>query len=309
MNLSPSKIAPQLSAACTIFSVFVCLFFFISKSYAQGTYEEKHIKVSLRMIGHELLLNSNDSTSRVLPIIQKNNQYKIQFESEFEFQPEDLVATVNRIAKETKLGKGYIVEMEKCETREVVYSYEMEELQESNIIPCKERDQPKGCYSLLFTLIDSSATALASDSLSITVANQSQTGTSPINYIAIALLLALIAAISFFLWRRRNKSAINPNLIPLGGYYFDKINTELLIEDQKIDLTNKEADLLLLLYGAVNTTVEREVILNMVWGDEGDYVGRTLDVFISKLRKKLQADSSIKIVNTRGVGYKLVLQA
>ena len=58
----------------------------------------------------------------------------------------------------------------------------------------------------------------------------------------------------------------------------------------------------------VNTTVERDVILNMVWGDEGDYVGRTLDVFISKLRKKLEADSSVKIVNIRGVGYKLVTE-
>jgi DNA-binding response OmpR family regulator len=47
--------------------------------------------------------------------------------------------------------------------------------------------------------------------------------------------------------------------------------------------------------------------LNKVWGDEGDYIGRTLDVFISKLRKKLEADSSIKIVNIRGVGYKLVM--
>ncbi len=113
--------------------------------------------------------------------------------------------------------------------------------------------------------------------------------------------------VSFFLWKRRNKSTGDPNLIPLGEYHFDKRNTELLIEHQRIELTGKEADLLLLLYNAVNTTVEREVILNMVWGDEGDYVGRTLDVFISKLRKKLKADSSVKIVNIRGVGYKLVM--
>ena len=72
-------------------------------------------------------------------------------------------------------------------------------------------------------------------------------------------------------------------------------------------IPNKETDLLLLLYKAANTTVERELILNVVWGDEGDYVGRTLDVFISKLRKKLEADSSVKIVTTRGVGYKLVV--
>jgi DNA-binding response OmpR family regulator len=72
-------------------------------------------------------------------------------------------------------------------------------------------------------------------------------------------------------------------------------------------LTSKEADLLILLHNSVNTGIEREVILNEVWGDEGDYVGRTLDVFISKLRKKLEGDSSVKIVNIRGVGYKLVL--
>jgi DNA-binding response OmpR family regulator len=63
----------------------------------------------------------------------------------------------------------------------------------------------------------------------------------------------------------------------------------------------------LLLHSSANSTLERECILRAVWGDEGDYVGRTLDVFISKLRKKLDADSSLKIVNVRGVGYKLIL--
>ena len=96
-------------------------------------------------------------------------------------------------------------------------------------------------------------------------------------------------------------------MISLGAYHFDKQNTELIIDHQKIELTTKEADLLLLLYNAANTTVERDVILNMVWGDEGDYIGRTVDVFISKLRKKLEFDSKVKIVNVRGVGYKLIM--
>ena len=65
--------------------------------------------------------------------------------------------------------------------------------------------------------------------------------------------------------------------------------------------------MLLLLYHAVNTTVEREVILKDIWADDGDYIGRTLDVFISKLRKKLEDDTNVKIVNIRGIGYKLVL--
>ena len=93
----------------------------------------------------------------------------------------------------------------------------------------------------------------------------------------------------------------------MGKYHFDKLNAELIIEEQRIELTSKEADLLMLLYDTVNTTVEREVLLNRVWGDEGDYIGRTLDVFISKLRKKLEFDTQVKIVNVRGVGYKLVM--
>ena len=78
-------------------------------------------------------------------------------------------------------------------------------------------------------------------------------------------------------------------------------------EDESTELTSKEADLLVVLHSSVNNTIEREVILNSVWGDEGDYVGRTLDVFVSKLRKKLSADPNIKITNIRGVGYRLIL--
>ncbi|MEM9650383.1 MAG: winged helix-turn-helix domain-containing protein, partial [Bacteroidota bacterium] len=100
---------------------------------------------------------------------------------------------------------------------------------------------------------------------------------------------------------------VDPNMISLGEYRFDKRNTELVLGNQRTELTGKEADLLLLLYKAANTSVAREVILNKVWGDQGDYVGRTLDVFISKLRKKFEADPKVKIVNIRGVGYKLVI--
>ena len=62
-----------------------------------------------------------------------------------------------------------------------------------------------------------------------------------------------------------------------------------------------------MLYTSENKTLEREHILNVIWGDEGDYVGRTLDVFISKLRKKLIADTNLKIENIRGIGYKFVM--
>ena len=82
----------------------------------------------------------------------------------------------------------------------------------------------------------------------------------------------------------------------------------LTLINNTIELTSKESELLSLLYESVNHTVDRETILNKVWGDEGDYVGRTLDVYISKLRKKLENDSSIQLKNIRGVGYKLIIE-
>lgn len=285
---------------------FVCLFLLISQSNAQVAYDEKHIEVSLRMIGHQILLNSGDSTSRVLPIIKTKDQYRIQFESEFAFYPGELVPTINRVVTNTRLANRYIVEVEKCETGAVVYSYEIDELEQTDIIPCKSRIQPKSCYSLLFTLMEPKATWYTSYSAPLSGSN---TEKSRINYTVIGMMFSLIIGmgVGFIFWKRRKNLEIDPNLISLGEYQFDKRNTELLIDHQKIELSSKEADLLLLLYKAVNTTVEREVILKMVWGDKGDYVGRTLDVFISKLRKKLEADSRVKIVNIRGVGYKLVV--
>jgi len=62
-----------------------------------------------------------------------------------------------------------------------------------------------------------------------------------------------------------------------------------------------------LLHASANSITERDVILNAVWGEDGDYAGGTLDVFILKLRKKLETDESLTIVNIRGVRYKLIV--
>lgn len=288
--------------------IFACITLFISSSNAQDLATEKHIKVSLRMIGHQVLLSSNDSTSRVLPILKKNDQYSIQFESKFAFQPIKLVSTVDSVISEAGLASSYIVEVEQCESGEIVYSFQMANLEQSDIIPCSQRIQPLACYRILFTFLPVVETEIAELPVTSEVLKELNDGFSLLNFSGIALVFLGISGLFFLLWKRKKAATSNPNLIPLGEYHFDKLNTELLINHERIELTSKEADLLLLLYNMVNTTVEREVILNKVWGDQGDYVGRTLDVFISKLRKKLEADSSVKIANIRGVGYKLVMQ-
>ncbi len=271
---------------------------------AQSSYHEKHIKVALRMIGHEIMLAAQDTTSLILPVIESNGQYKIQFESEFEFRPEVLVATVDKVMSQTKLANEYIVEVLSCNSFDVVYSFEVAATKSEDIIPCKTRVQPKACYLLLLTLVDSSE---QNNQWTKHATSQSSTTSNHANYWLLGIFV-LVGVVVLLYWFKRKQKVTDPNFIHLGSYQFNRQNTTLLLDETQIELTSKEADLLFLLYRAINTTVERDVILNLVWGDEGDYVGRTLDVFISKLRKKLEMDPKIKIVNIRGVGYKLLVE-
>lgn len=278
--------------------LFISVFLFTHFNYGQTNLKEKQIMVSMRMIGHEILIASEDSLSRVLPIEKVNNRYKIQFESEFEFVPNDLIVIINQVVEDTKIARHYIVEVEKCETRETVYSYEIVDIDSLAIIPCKLRAQPKDCYNIFFTILDSTKIEYA------------ETSNETDYFITILVMVILLTIVLLIFYMRKPKtSSINrdSDIITIGGYKFDKIQMELFYERDKVELTSKESDLLILLYSSANIVIERDVILQSVWGDEGDYVGRTLDVFISKLRKKLSKDESVKIVNVRGVGYKLVM--
>lgn len=274
------------------------LFLLCSQGFAEGTFDEKHREVSLRMIGHELLLRSGDSSSRVLPLIKQGNQYKISFESDFGFFPTDLIEVVDSIASHTQIADSYIVEMVECETELIVYSFEKNRFQSTSLLPCKGRVLPKACYSLFITIRKTPTPSTSTDKLE---------AIDPLNYMTIGIPAVLLLAAFFIFWKKKSASPPDPNLIRLGKYQFDKRNSVLLLDGQATELSGKEADLLLALSESVNITVERQLLLNKVWGDEGDYIGRTLDVFISKLRKKLDADPEVKIVNIRGVGYKLVI--
>ena len=283
---------------------FAFILLFLPDTKAQDVQKERHRMVSLRMVGHQVLLFSGDSTSLVLPIEKENGRYKLQFGTEFGFEPEDLVKTINKAVEETGMAQGYIVEVEQCANGEVVYSYEMNGPEQSDIIPCNSRSLPKSCYNLYITLLDGKSFETTLEYVDL---DQSDGTSSMTTFTFIVLLFVLLASAFYYFRQKRLKPKADSNICRIGEYQFDKRSSELQIEDQKIELSGKESDLLVLLYDSANTTVEREVILNTVWGDDGGYVGRTLDVFISKLRKKLQADTKVKIVNIRGIGYKLVV--
>lgn len=291
------------------FLILVCLILFAINSNGQEDIEEAHIQIAMRMIGDAVLNNAGDSTSRVMPIEKEGNQYRISFESDFQFNPETLIATTQRIFVQTKIAESYMVQVQTCDSLKIVYGYEITNIDYPDLLPCTTRVQPKGCYIILVNLIKPVIPIeIAAADRPREVATGKGTS-SPVT--PFLLLIPLFGLIGFFVYSRKQKAkstvSNNPNLIAIGAYRFDKINMALLFENEKVELTGKEADLLSLLHTSANRALEREVILKTVWGDDGDYVGRTLDVFISKLRKKLEADTNVKIVNIRGVGYKLVV--
>lgn len=281
--------------------------------------QEKKLLTGIRMIGHEVLLSIGDSSSRVLPIEQLDGQYKIPFEKTITFEPDAVIGVVQRVMADHSIADLYIVEIEQCTSGEIVHSFVVRQNPDASVMPCRSRALPEDCYNILITLDDSEATDLvAIDTHNATIqeieahSGDDYNGTTHnlLNTMPIIILSLGLSLFGMIYFQRKKRILHSDNhLILIGGSLFDKRNMALSYKNNKVDLSNKEAELLTLLHSSVNAPVEREVILQRVWGDEGDYVGRTLDVFISKLRKKLEPDSSVKIVNIRGVGYKLVMNA
>ncbi|UPQ77839.1 response regulator transcription factor [Flavobacterium azooxidireducens] len=95
--------------------------------------------------------------------------------------------------------------------------------------------------------------------------------------------------------------------IKLGAFLFNSIKQTLTFKNNIENLTHRETLLLQLLSENKNEIIDRSIILKKIWGDDDFFNGRSMDVFITKLRKKLQQDPSIQIINIRGQGYKFTV--
>ncbi|RAW03567.1 DNA-binding response regulator [Pseudochryseolinea flava] len=115
----------------------------------------------------------------------------------------------------------------------------------------------------------------------------------------------LFCRIEVFLRRSHEQVKDDLTQLPLGNYIFDYTNLRLRQNATEKTLTQKEADVLKLLYDNRDRVLKREEILKSVWGDDDYFMGRSMDVFISKLRKYLRDDTSVQIVNYHGVGFRL----
>jgi DNA-binding response OmpR family regulator len=94
--------------------------------------------------------------------------------------------------------------------------------------------------------------------------------------------------------------------VEIGSFVFDTTAQTLTGNKAVVKLTAREADVLRILYQYRGRLLTRKLLLESVWGNDDFFTSRTLDVYISKLRRHLKTDPSIKIINQRGFGYKLI---
>jgi hypothetical protein len=349
--------------------------FFIASSFTTHPNRElraKQVNLIIREIGHRLLLQAGDSTSRVLPVKETGEgTFSLQFENEFAFSHDSLMELAQSLLPETRFDSGYTVTVHDCMKTAIVYGFQLNK-NSPDILPCRGRREPAGCYVIEFSFpgfheseepakadvdqpsepkepvavkvvarnvdtkpekinaitsnndIDQLTEALKSFKAASQDANpkveefKTTTSDYPIaNFVYSGLLVLIgVALLIGRFGKLLTPTPLNnqahdivkesiPELATLGKFLFDVKGNRLLLGNEVISLTDKECRILELLNNSFGELVHRETLMQKVWIDEGVITGRSLDMFVSRLRKKLSGDSELRITNVHGKGYKL----
>ncbi|OSY88610.1 transcriptional regulator [Tenacibaculum holothuriorum] len=272
--------------------IIVFLGWMFSKPNTTSVDFSERVKVSLRDVGNQLLLSNQDSTSLVLPIEELGRfRYKLSFQNPLSFEPSIIINTVKNSFKKADLYNYYRVEVKQCVDNEVAYSYEIKNSAEKDIIPCKGRVLPIDCY-----VVELKFTHTASFIFSK-------------QFFLFALLFLLMVFVLDYIFSKpkvvENEVKKTDGVSKLGVFTFYPNQNKLVKQSEEISLSKKECELLEVFVSKPNQIITREELTKKVWEDNGVFVGRSLDTYVSKLRKKLKEDTSIRLTNVHGVGYKL----
>jgi len=267
-----------------IYSILVFILFlgwlFSDASTMEEDFDER-VKIALREAGDRLLLSNSDSTSLVLPIIAIDEfTYTLSFQSQISLKPGHLVTTVKESFKKLTLPKYYRIAVIQCSDQEVGYSYEIKGQKEKDIIPCTERFLPHNCYTIKVKFTQTTAPFF----------------NKRLFFIAL-IFLGIIFLLDDLLSKR--KQSVRPMMsnsasTTIGSFKFYPEQNKLVRQAMEISLSQKECELLTLFVTRPNQVIKRDELTKKVWEDHGVFVGRSLDTYISKLRKKLKDDDRIK---------------
>ena len=279
-----------VGSSIVIIVILIAAVAFINK---KNEIPAKHIEVVLRDVGHQLLRSAKDSSSRVLPVKKLNETtYQISFQNDFGFISDTLINLVQRTFQKNALAKEYVVNLRNCKQNETVFAFEINS-QTGDVTPCRGRTLEVGCYVIEIELLKK----------------------NKFNFFWLTLLIIPLSLLGFYMKDKFRKKEGNESIsdnndyIQLGSFRFYADHNVLKIANDNIPLSEKETKALKIFAENINQIVEREKLMKEIWADEGVVViSRNVDVLVSKLRKKLSDDNSIKISNVPGRGYKLIIE-
>jgi hypothetical protein len=318
-------------------AIVMLAIFFIASSFTEHPDRDlraKQMNLIIRQIGHRLLLQAGDSTSRVLPVTEiKGGTFLLRFENEFVFNHDSLMVLSKGLLPKTQFPSGYTVTVHDCMKGDIVYGFQVNSTS-PDILACNHRGQPTGCYTIEFTFPDLYANVkqkkadIDQGTESVKVDPQegnpkrsafktTTSGYQLINLVYGGILVLLVVTLLIGRFGKilkpvpvqdQDHAIIKesvPELAALGKFLFNVKGQRLLLGSEVISLTDKECKVLELLHKNFGELIPRETLMQEVWINEGVITGRSLDMFISKLRKKLSADPDLRITNIHGKGYRL----
>ena len=268
-----------------------------TKKEAEGDAFAQHVNLALRRTAHTLLRGQGDSTSRIAPVQQLSaNTFAIRLEKSFAY--DQIPVVLQESLQGHKIDTPYTVAVLDCDKGVVQLGYSYFDLNTPEGVACNGRVQREGCHTLQVTFESPLAAASSGDL-----------------WWAGALGF-LLAGLGGLVWYRAaalkvplEVSAEEPEgekeRLQFGQTLFFPADQSITVAGQSQSLTYRETKLLRLFAIHPNQLLERDFILKAVWEDEGIIVGRSVDVFVSRLRKLLQNDPTLRIASVHGVGYRL----
>lgn len=250
-------------------------------------FEKAKLEIVLRRVGHEILLLTGDRNTPLLPVKQVGaHEFRLTFQRDFAFEPDSLVRVIGSVFKAHDISSNYVVRIFNCDEQKMIFGYAILGSEKNDIVPCRGRLQPKNCYQI-----------------NIKFEGERLSGTQMGYLLGGIPLLIVIGLIS--MKRVKPYREEKDGILSFGKTTFDPEKRVITFLGSTTELTPKESHLLLIFAQSPDHIIERVQLQKLLWEDEGVIVGRSLDVFISKLRKKLEQDDSIALVNIHGKGYKL----
>ncbi len=257
--------------------------------------------LALRQLGHQLLLLEGNDSVAVTPIQQVNNQvFLLPIAQSFYYDtlPFLLHTALSDLGIADEL---YYVAVKDCISDTLILGYDVRQFHKGQV-PCIGRAQYVDCNHIYVTFPDRRATELANN-----------------NWLFLLLIPVLIGCYFYYLRKdnradsdnilsKKNSSSVlaSSELMVIGQQSkLDVVNQIIYINNKPVSLTFRETKLLHYFVNHANQLLKREQLLEKVWEEEGVIVGRSLDVFVSRLRKILKADESLVIKTVHGVGYRL----